>query len=70
MTALLITAAGETSKTPFFILGGALAVWAVVLATIGMRSPGFPFNDRGARGVVALTLVMVVLAVGAAILTS
>lgn len=69
MSPLLITAA-ETSKTPFFIIGGALAVYAVILATIGINRPGFPFNARGQRGVIALTAVMVVLAIGAAILTS
>jgi hypothetical protein len=69
MSAILITAA-ETSKTPFFILGGALALWAVVLAGIGMNRPEFPYNVAGQRGVIAITLVMIVLAMGAAILTS
>ena len=69
MAPLLIPAA-ETSKTPFFIIGGALAVYAVILATIGIQRPGFPFNARGQRGVIALTSVLVVLAIGAAILTS
>jgi hypothetical protein len=69
MSPLLITAA-ETSKTPFFIIGGALALYAVILATIGIQRPGFPFNARGQRGVIALTAVLVVLAIGAAILTS
>ncbi|MFL5860393.1 MAG: hypothetical protein ACJ780_06400 [Solirubrobacteraceae bacterium] len=69
MPVLLLTAA-ETSKTPFFIIGGALAVYAVILATIGIQRPKFPFNARGQRGVILLTVVMVVLAIGAAILTS
>ncbi|MGZ4165248.1 MAG: hypothetical protein ACXVR1_08485 [Solirubrobacteraceae bacterium] len=69
MSPLLITAA-ETSKTPFFLIGGALAVYAVILATIGIQRPGFPFNARGQRGVIVVTAVMVVLAIGAAILTS
>lgn len=69
MSPLLITAA-ETSKTPFFLIGGALAVYAVILATIGIQRPGFPFNARGQRGVIVVTAVMVVLAIGAAIATS
>ena len=69
MSPLLLTAA-ETSKTPFFIIGGALALYAVILATIGIQRPGFPFNARGQRGVIALTVLLAVLAVGAAILTS
>lgn len=69
MSALLFAAAG-TSKVSFYILGGALALWAVILAGIGLNRPSFPGGDRGARGVIGLTLVMVVLAIGAAILTA
>jgi hypothetical protein len=42
----------------------------VILATLGLRQPTFPFNERGQRGVIALTAIIAVLAVGAAILTS
>ena len=66
---LLITAADEPSKVPFFIIGGALAIWAVILATIGLSRPSFPSNRAGQRGVIALTAVLVVIAIGAAILT-
>jgi hypothetical protein len=69
MSAILITAA-ESSKVPFYILGGALAVYAVVLAGIGMNRPDFPGNAGGQRAVMAVTLVMILLAIGAAILTS
>ncbi|MGA9859140.1 MAG: hypothetical protein WBQ18_14845 [Solirubrobacteraceae bacterium] len=69
MSPILITAA-ESSKTAFYILGGALALWAVILAAIGLNRPTFPGNEGGARGVIGLTLVLVVLAIGAAILTS
>ena len=67
---LLITAASAPSKVPVFISGGALAVYAVILSTIGIQRPDFPSNARGQRGVIALTAVFAVLAVGAAILTS
>jgi hypothetical protein len=67
---LLITAAAEPSKVPFFIIGGALAVYAVILSTIGIQRPDFPSNMGGQRGVIALTAVIAVLAIGAAILTS
>jgi hypothetical protein len=70
MSVLLLTAADEPSKVPFFIIGGALAVYAVVLATIGMQRPNFPGGASGQRGVIGLTLAIVVLAIGAAILTS
>ncbi len=67
---LLITAADEPSKVPFFIIGGALAVYAVILATIGIQRPDFPSNMGGQRGVIGLTAVIVVAAVATAILTS
>jgi hypothetical protein len=67
---LLITAADEPSKVPFFIIGGALAVYAVILSTIGIQRPKFPSDARGQRGVIAMTAVIVVLAIAAAILTS
>ncbi len=35
----LILAASEPSKVPFYIAGGAFAVWAVVLASIGLPRP-------------------------------
>ena len=67
---LLITAAAEPSKVPFFIIGGGLALYAVILGTIGIQRADFPSNIGGQRGVIALTAVIAVLAVGAAILTS
>jgi hypothetical protein len=67
---LLITAADEASKVPFFIIGGALAVYAVIVATLGIQRPDFASNGQGQRGVIALTTVIVVLAIGSAILTS
>jgi hypothetical protein len=67
---VLFLAAAQPSKTPFYILGGALVVWALVLAGIGLRRPEFPGDLRGQRGVIAVSLAMIVLAIGAAILTS
>lgn len=66
----LLLAASEPSKAPFYIAGGVLALWAVVLAAIGLRQPSFPGGAAGQRGVIAISLVLVVIAIGAAILTS
>jgi hypothetical protein len=66
---VLLLAAAEPSKVPFFIAGGVLALWAVVLAGIGLTQPEFPFSERGARGVIALSFVLVVIAMAAGILT-
>jgi hypothetical protein len=62
-------AASEPSKVPFYITGLLLAAWAVVLAGIGLTRTEFPYSVRGQRGVIAISLVFVVLALGAAILT-
>jgi hypothetical protein len=66
----LLLAASEPSKVPFYIAGGVLALWAVVLAAIGLRQPSFPGGASGQRGVIAISLLLVVIAIGAAILTS
>jgi hypothetical protein len=47
-----------------------LAAWAVVLGFIGLRSPDFPGSERGSRGVMAISAVLVVAAMAAAVLTS
>ena len=67
MSPLLITAA--TSKVPFYILGAVLVVWAVALAGIGLQRPDFPYDMRGQRAVIGLTVVLIALAIGAAIVT-
>jgi hypothetical protein len=69
MSQLLVAAASETSKVPFYICGGAVAVWAVLLSGIGLSRPEFPNNPTGQRGVIAVSFVLIVLAIGAAILT-
>jgi hypothetical protein len=58
------------SKVPFYIAGGALAAWAVVLSAIGLTRPNFPFNARGARGVMAISFLFVVVAIAMAVHTS
>ena len=69
MTTLLL-AAGEPSKVPFYIAGGLLVVWAVALAGVGLTRPAFPYNQRGARGVMAVSAILMVAAMATAVLTS
>ncbi len=57
----------DVSKVPWYIAGGVLAVWAVVLATLGLRSPKFPGGAGGQRAVMAISLVLAVVAMGAAV---
>lgn len=61
----------EKSKVPFYIAGGALVVWAVVLSmALGMRKPDFPGSARGERMVIAITAVLVLAAASMAVVTS
>jgi hypothetical protein len=65
----LLLAAGEPSKTPFYIAGIVLAVYAVVLAGVGLTNPSFPGRGNGSRAVMALSFVLVVVAIAMAVVT-
>jgi len=66
----LVIAASEPSKVPFYVAGLVLAGWAVVLASIGLTRPSFPFNVRGERAVMGVSVVLVVATIAMAIATS
>ncbi len=75
MLATLVTLAAaegeEPSKTVFFICGGALAAFAVVLAAVGIaRHRTFPPSKGAARGVMALAFVLVAATMVSAVVTS
>ena len=61
--------ASEPSKVPFYFAGGILALYAVVLAAIGITRPSFPGGSVGARAVMGLSTVLVVVAIAMAIVT-
>jgi plastocyanin len=69
-SALLVLAADEPSKLPFYLVGGCLAAWAVVLAYIGLSRPGFPGSLGRARAVMAISFLLVAGTVGSAIATA
>jgi hypothetical protein len=66
----LLLAEAEPSKVPFYIAGGAFAVWAVVLASIGLTRPSFPYNERGQRAVMLISFLFLVASIATAIATS
>jgi hypothetical protein len=73
LTALILAAeAGgeEHSKTAFYLFGGLLAVWAVVLSAIGMASATFPATTGAKRGVIGLTALFMVGAMATAVITA
>jgi hypothetical protein len=66
----VLLAASEPSRVPFFIAGGLLAVWAVVLSWIGLTRPAFPGGVAGERAVIGISLTLAAVAVAMAIVTS
>jgi len=63
--------AAEKSKTAFFVAGGLLVAWALIVSLgLGMRNPNFPGNIGGQRIVSAITAVLVIAAASTAVLTS
>lgn len=48
------------SEAPFFLLGGVLATFALVISVIGMKKPDFPGTASASRGVMALSVALVV----------
>ena len=75
MLAALLTFAAEnaeeeSSKTLFYVLGGAAAVWAIALFALGMRSPSFPASPGAQRGVIAVSVLIVVAAMASSVLTA
>jgi len=71
--AFLVLAAAEAeekSKVPFFICGGLFAAWAIVMFAVGMRSETFPGGESGQRGVIAVSVVLMVAAMATAVITA
>ena len=66
----VLAAAGEKSKTAFYISGGLLALWAVVVSVFGITRPDFPHNITGSRGVMGVSALLVASTVGLAVATS
>ena len=49
----------EKSELPFFLAGGLLATFAVVISIVGFKKPDFPADPGTARGVMALGATLV-----------
>jgi plastocyanin len=59
------------SKTPFYVAGGLLVAWALLISLgIGMRRPSFPSGLSQERLVIAISAVLVVLTVSMAVAVS
>lgn len=63
--------AAEKSKVPFYIAGGLLVAWALILSLgLGTRVPSFPSSVAAERTVMAVSAVLVLGAVSMAVATS
>jgi hypothetical protein len=61
----------EPSKTLFYICGGVLVVWALAVAAMGIRGHDtFPPTKSAARGVMAISVVLILAAMGSAVITA
>lgn len=71
VTALLVLAAegAEHSKVAFYVGGGVLVGWAVLLAAIGMTRPDFPASESTTKGLYGLSALLVIAAATTAVLT-
>lgn len=57
----------ERSEVPFFICGGALATYAVLISVFGFKRPSFPATAAAARGVMMGGALLVAMAISSAI---
>ena len=76
MLATLLTLAAEeggheTSKTAFYVIGGILAGWAVLVAALGiLRHETFPPSTGAKTAVMAITALLVAATMASSILTA
>jgi plastocyanin len=70
-TQLLPVLAAEKSKTAYYIAGGLLVAWALIVSVLfGLRKPDFPGDSGGQRIVMAISAVLVIAAAATAVITS
>ena len=67
---VLLLAAAEPSKVPFYIFGAVFVCWAVALAGVGLTRPSFPYGAVGQRLVMLVSFGLALAAVLSAVLTS
>jgi hypothetical protein len=72
LTIVFASAEGEeSSKTLFYLAGGALVLFAVVVSVLGIRRIGsFPSGTGQARGIIGVAALLVAAAMAAAIITA
>ena len=60
----------ESSKAPFYITAGLLAGWAVLVSLLGIRRhENWPSSDGAARGIMAISALLVVATMAGAVVS-
>ena len=72
MTALIAFAASEAepSKVPFYIAGGALVLWALLVSSFGIRRETFPSSEGQTRAVLGISALLIACAMATAVITA
>lgn len=75
LASILVAAAGhaekaEPSKAAFYIVGGALVVWAVAVSVLGIKKDSFAASKATGRLVAAISIVLVAGTMAASVLTA
>jgi hypothetical protein len=66
-----VLALASVSKTPYYIAGAVLVVWALLLAAYGITHPEFPGASKVAyRGVIVLSAALAAATIAMAIHTA
>ena len=59
----------ESSKTLFYVAGGALVLFAILVSALGVARSEFPSSKGAARGVMAVGALLVAFVMAAAVIT-
>ncbi len=71
LIAFAAEAGAESSKTLFYICGAVLVVWAVGVSAMGIRAhETFPPSKGAARGVMAISVLLILAAMASAVITA
>jgi hypothetical protein len=63
--------AAAKSKAPFYVAGGVLVGWALLLSLgVGLRNPSVPSGRSGQRAIMAVSVVLVAITLTMAVATS
>jgi hypothetical protein len=64
------TVEDEPSKAAFYVAGCVLALWALLVSAVGIsRHREWPGSDGAARGVMGISVVLVLAAMATAVIT-